>query len=241
MDIQWDSNKVNAVNLSSPSLAEATAQRILDAIMDSKIKQSDPFPSQYLLCEWFGVSRTVVREATQILVSKGILDVKHGKRITIRPPSHEQIAESLSLAFRRGGVNVFDVLELRKVLESEVASLAALSADEQDLRVMKECLTYMQQHYNEEAGYVDADVEFHNAIFAAAKQPAFTLVLKSVSDYLHDSRKLSYRGEETTKRAIRAHEQIYEAIQSRDPAAAKIAMRKHLEETEEDLRESMKG
>lgn len=239
MSIEFDGSKLNARRLSAGSLAETTAQHMMDAIIGNKISPDEPFPSQSQLCESFGVSRTVIREATQILVSKGILDVQHGKRITIRPPSHEQIAESVSLAFRRSNVSVFDVLELRKILEVEAAALAAQRAEDDDLKRMGEALQEMERFYGEKKGYVDADVEFHRAIFAAARQPALDLVLSSLSDYLFRSRELSFQGPQNLKRVLNAHQLVYRAIADKDAAAARDAMRRHLEETEEDLKHTM--
>lgn len=220
------------------SLSEKIAQSILDAIISGKIRQQDPFPSQYQLGQLFGVSRTVIREATQILVSKGILEVKHGKRITILPPSHDQITESVSLAFLRKNISLIEVLELRKVLEVEIVAFAALKAEESDIESLKLHIETMKEHLTEEIGYVDADVVFHKAIFMAAKKPAFELVLNSLNDYLFESRRKSYRGPLNTMRAVDSHQQILEAIEERDPEKAQAAMRKHLENTLEDLMNS---
>lgn len=239
MEMEEESGKLNAQQLSAASLTERTSQLILDAIVEGKIKVDEPFPSQYQLTEWFGVSRTVIREATQMLVSKGILNVKHGKRITIRPPSHEQVTESLSLAFRRGGVSAFEVLELRKVLEVECAGLAAVRATEKDLDDMRRKLEEMENHLLEEKGYVKADVEFHEAICIASRQPAFELVLRSLTDYLMEIRKISFQGEQKTKQAAEAHRSIFVAIQERDEEKARRVMRIHLEETEENLKSSL--
>jgi GntR family transcriptional repressor for pyruvate dehydrogenase complex len=191
------------------------------------------------LSKWFNVSRTVIREATQILVSKGILDVKHGKRMMIRPPSHELISESVSLTFKRKHISPLDVLELRKVLETEAAALAAERADEKDLEGMEQCLNLMRDHVQEEIGYVEADVRFHTAIFTSARQPAFELVLRSLNDYLEDSRKLSYQGDQATMRALEAHKKIFQAIRNKDSQGARAAMQEHLLQTEHDLRHAI--
>ncbi|WP_127582014.1 FadR/GntR family transcriptional regulator [Paenibacillus koleovorans] len=223
--------------LHAASLAEQTAQRILTAICDGKLREEQPFPSQYQLGEWFGVSRTVIREATQLLVSKGVLDVKHGKRIVIKPPSHEPISESLGLAFRRKGVSVQQVLELRRPVEAEAAALAAQFAETSDLERMEQTIVEMEANLDKEKGYVDADVAFHNALFRATKQPAFELLLMSLNEYMTESRRLSYRGPEPTKRALEAHKRILHAVCNKDKEAARQAMLEHLGETERDLRE----
>lgn len=227
--------------LHTSSLADKTAQLILDAIVEGRLRPDQPFPSQYQLCESFGVSRTVVREATQILVSKGILDVKHGKRITIRPATHEQISQSLALTFRRRGVTPLDVLELRKAIEVEAAGMAAERATEEDIAIMEETISRMSGNLDSEKGYVEADVDFHSALFAAAKQPAFELLLVSLNEFLIESRKRSYRGRGPTERALHAHRHILDAILGRDVEAAKQEMRRHLEETESDLKREEAG
>jgi GntR family transcriptional repressor for pyruvate dehydrogenase complex len=229
---------ISPPKISASSMSETVAQYIIDAICSGQISESDQFPSQYELAEKFSVSRTVIREATQILVSKGMLEVHHGKRIVIRPPSYDQISESVSLAFKRSNISIFDVLELRKVLEVEVVAHAALRRSTDNIIKLKQLLQFMEEHINEEIGYVDADVEFHRAIFDAANQPAFNLVINSIHDYLTDSRKSSYRGLENTRRALRAHESILQAIERQDSQGAREAMLRHLEETEEDLRQS---
>ncbi|KIL40439.1 hypothetical protein SD70_13575 [Gordoniibacillus kamchatkensis] len=228
----------NTYFLKAASLAEQTAHHILDAICEGRLRQDQPFPSQGKLCEWLGVSRTVIREATQILASKGVLDVKHGKRIVIRPPSHEQITESVALTFRRKGVSVLDVLELRKAIEVEAAALAAERADAEDAKKMEQAIVHMENHLEDETGYVNADVAFHAALFAAARQPAFEMVLASLNEYMVESRKLSYRGIGPTRLALEAHKNILQAIANKDRKGAREAMRLHLEETERNLRDS---
>lgn len=229
-------SNLDAANVTSPSLAEVTVQRILHWICEGKLQESQLFPSQSQLAEWFGVSRTVIREATQVLISKGVLNVQHGKRTVIRPPSYEHISESVNLTFRRKGISVLDVLELRKVIEVEAAALAAERAAAEDTKAMSEAIHHMERNIEHETGYVDADVAFHNALFKASRQPAFELVLFSLNDYLITSRKISYQGLIRTKRALEEHKIILQYIIDRDSENARLAMRKHLDETEKDFK-----
>ena len=108
-------------------LSDRVAKQLEELILTEVLQAEERLPAERELAEMFGVSRTVVREATQNLSARGLLDVKSGNGVFVSAPSTEAVAQSLGLLLRlRGGdFLVEDLHDVRRVLEIAIAERAA--------------------------------------------------------------------------------------------------------------------
>jgi GntR family transcriptional repressor for pyruvate dehydrogenase complex len=131
---------------------------------------------------------------------------------------------------------LWELMEMRKALEVEVAGLAAERSTTNDIAIMRVVLDRMRENINSPEGYVDADVEFHNLLARSARNRVFLMMMEPIIDLLLASRRLTGSKEANAKRALRAHEAILKKVEAKDVEGARIEMRKHMMTTEHDMR-----
>jgi GntR family transcriptional repressor for pyruvate dehydrogenase complex len=220
-------------------LHERVVEAITGRILSGDLKPGSVLPTEPELCELFGVSRTVIRDAMKMLQGRGLVEVMQGRGTMVSTKIAEFSSDILGMALQQRQTTLVELLEVRRILEVEIAGLAAERATEADLRKMGQALDLMRSHPGEAPGYVDADLAFHDALTRAAHNMVMDLILRPVTQLLRHSREISFRGPERVRNAIAAHETILQAVATRDRGAAREAMQRHLDETATDLREAL--
>ena len=91
------------------TMAEQMADRIKELILSGELQANEVLPTEPELCEQFGVSRAVVRDATRILMALGLVDVKHGAGVFVTDSQSPAFGEALLLALQRSEASAWDV------------------------------------------------------------------------------------------------------------------------------------
>lgn len=215
------------------SLSLHVADQLESLITQGKVAVGQKLPTENSLCESFGVSRTVIREAITHLKSLGLVETRRGVGTTVLRSS----AVEARPAERINPTTVEDilhVLELRLTLEPAAAELAALRHDEQDRQRLEEKhAAFIKAHEEKSQARVE-DFEFHLAIARATHNPIFDQFYQQLSQSVIPRAKLlSIEINPTTsdrylERVGKEHAYVLEAILSRDPEAARETMFQHL-------------
>jgi len=116
------------------TLAEQMAANIQEMIVSEVLPQGSNLPTEPDLAEQFGVSRAVVRDATRILMARGLVQVLHGRGVFVTQVDNFAFGEALMLVLKRSGASAWDVGEFEQILLPEIASLAAIKATNADLQ-----------------------------------------------------------------------------------------------------------
>lgn len=103
-----------------PNRSNTVAQSLRQQIFAGDLKPGDKLPTEAVLCEQYGVSRTTLREAIQMLRTHGLLDVTPGRGSFIRSPDIHQIMEDITLVFRTGRILPEEVKTLRLLLQKDI-------------------------------------------------------------------------------------------------------------------------
>ncbi|MFW3614849.1 FadR/GntR family transcriptional regulator [Billgrantia antri] len=215
------------------SLPDHVADTLEALILEGKISVGEKLPTEARLCDSFGVSRTVIREAVTHLKSLGLVETRRGVGTTVlRSTAIEaRPAERISPTTID---DILHVLELRLSLEPAAAELAALRHDVEDRRNLEaRHAAFIKAHAEKSQARVE-DYEFHYAIFQAAKNPFFLQLYSQLSQSMIPRAKLSAvdinraAAERYIGRVKEEHGYILEAILSRDEAAARETMYQHL-------------
>jgi len=191
-----------------------------------------------LQVEW-GVSRSVVREAMKMLASRGLLSIQQGRGTFVSESTETPLRDQLAITLQRssgGETNWADLLEVRHVLEVEVAGRAAGRARTADLDEMRAAVAEMRSHPDQPKGYVDADLRFHRALAEATGNPLWIALLNSLNDLLRQYREEGFRGKDSALHAADQHEQILQAVEHDDSTAARQAMQRHLQRSQQDIK-----
>ena len=132
------------------TMAEQMAEAVQESILSGDLEGGAALPTEPELAEQFGVSRAVVRDATRILMARGLVEVVHGRGVFVTQPHNEAFGEALLLALRRVGATAWDVEQFEQTILPEVAALAATSASDEEIaqirRLSEEYLKIVADH-----------------------------------------------------------------------------------------------
>ena len=216
-------------------LYEQIVRQIEESILSGALKPGDQLPAERDLAQQFGVSRTAVREAVKCLREKGLLEAFSGKGTFVTNSTSQAIRKSLDLLTRIGQPEgLTHLVELRQILEPEIAALAATRMDDQLLTAMREAVATMDNNLQEPDAYIEADLDFHLAMAEAAGNPLVLSLLDSIVGLLREQRLRIFHVDGGPEHGQFHHKRILEAIERRSPEAARELMRAHLLQVHED-------
>jgi GntR family transcriptional repressor for pyruvate dehydrogenase complex len=216
-------------------LYEQIVQQIEESILGGALKPGDQLPPERGLAQQFGVSRTAVREAVKCLREKGLLEAFSGKGTFVTNSTSQAIRQSLDLMTRIGQPKGFmHLVDLRQILEPEIAALAATRMDDQLLCDMREAVFTMDIHLHDADAFIEADLDFHLALAKAADNPLVLSLLDSIIGLLREQRLRIFRVDGGPERGQFHHKRILEAVERRSPEAAREHMRAHLWQVHKD-------
>jgi len=222
-------------------LHERVVQQLTQLITSGTLPPGTSLPTEPELARQFGVSRTVIREAVRVLAAKRLVTVRHGSGMWIQPPEQWDYLDPLvlfeSLRAGQGREVLQEILELRRILETNAAELAALRRDEHDQQTLTELITAMRQALDNAAQYIELDLAFHEAIMQAAHNRLLREARRPLVAVLRHGWQLTSQIPNRGRLSHRGHEDVYAAIMAGDPVAAREAMSRHLERFETDVRE----
>lgn len=216
------------------SISEQIVREIKQAIAKGILKPGDKLPNERQLAEDYGVSRIPVREALRILTYVGILETKHGGGTYVNEENIDFLNEPLSTLLISGKKSVIEMLELRIILETEAARLAALNANEQikeDIKVAKEEveaeLKLLQKGVNR--NFREKDKLFHQLVARASQNTIFEKFINSIGETLIIHQDYNILEQDSLEKIKVFHNGVYEGIRDNDPIKASTMMREHLE------------
>jgi GntR family transcriptional repressor for pyruvate dehydrogenase complex len=213
-------------------------RQLTTLIEGGALQPGDQLPSERELSEELQVSRGTVREAVQFLQTLGLIEIRHGAGTFVRLATDPVgLREEWREWTIRHAERIHDLLEIRKGLESFAAELAAERAGEEDLAAMEEALEQMQPAVDspDVAALIQADVAFHQALCAAARNAALSEFADALGEQLVRERGTIWNLPGRPARSLVEHRAICDAVREGDPARARQAVLDHLVSVERDL------
>jgi GntR family transcriptional repressor for pyruvate dehydrogenase complex len=228
--------------IASSRLYEKIVEQIEKSILDGAINPGDQLPPERELAQRFGVSRTAVREAVKALAEKGLVEVLPGRGTFVTNSRSQAIRQSLDRMIRISQLDgVEHLVEVRAILEPEIAARAAAHADEKDLAAMQEAIAAMDQAGQDADAYIEADLDFHLALAEAADNPLILALIDSIVVLLRQHRVRMFFVHGGPERGQQHHKRILDAVARHDADAARIAMKAHLQQVNEDSHKLLAG
>jgi GntR family transcriptional regulator, transcriptional repressor for pyruvate dehydrogenase complex len=213
-------------------LSDEILYRLKELIKTGKYGYGDKLPVEKQLAEIFGVSRTTVREALAVLEAEGWVTTKRGNGSYVKRVHNQDPVEPITTLLGGKNTDILELMEIRKVLEREVAMLAALRATPEDLVAINAAYQAMVDAISQGQDTADTDYAIHYAIAKAAKNDTILTIISSLRDLYdkviktnrgHWAKPLSY------ELILSEHKAIIQAIEKRQGTAARKAMDNHLE------------
>jgi GntR family transcriptional repressor for pyruvate dehydrogenase complex len=216
-------------------LYEQIVRQIEDSILKGDLKGGEQLPAERDLAQQFGVSRTAVREAMKTLREKGLVEAYAGRGTFVTNETSRSMRHTLDRMMRSGpSESAGHLVEVREILEPEIAALAAKRADEEARCAMRESITVMEASRLDPEGFIEGDLDFHLALAEAAGNPLILSLIDSIVGLLREQRLRTYHIDGGPERGQYHHKRILEAIERRDPLSAREAMFAHLRQVRED-------
>lgn len=218
--------------VSRKAIYEDIVLQIRTMIERGELQPGDRLPPERRLAEMFSVSRNTVREAIKALAEKDVLESRQGAGTFVREADADDFATTFAGAILRNQPGLRDIFEVRKLIEPEIAALAARNASPSDVTWLENVL-----HEQEEAFKVGQfggtlDQMFHEILAEASGNKVLRAVVAALHDDLHESRGVGLQSKDRQEASLKAHRAIVEAVKDGRVMQAEKAMREHLEEVE---------
>ncbi|MFY0692475.1 MAG: FCD domain-containing protein [Paracoccaceae bacterium] len=234
--------KIHAEKLSS-----SVVNQIELLILRGVLRPGDRLPSERELADRLGVSRPSLREAVSELQDRGLLKARAGAGIFVAEMIGAAFSDSLLDLFARHDEAVFDYIDFRRDMEGLAAERAAVRGSDTDLKVVdtifqKMVAAHSKRDPSEEA---QLDAEFHLAIIEASHNVVMLHMMRAMFQMLREgvfyNRKVMFQQRLTRDDLLNQHRAINDALQARDPVAARAMVAAHLDYVEQSLSDQQRA
>lgn len=212
-------------------LYEDVLEQLQEYLIREKIESGQKLPPERELAKIFNVNRVSVREAMTVLEASGLVERKN-RGGTFSTGAASFAATSLLQVIAKNKHLIKEPMQVRRVIEPQLARLAALNINDDLMKDLNNNLQQQEERLIEGLDIIDLDREFHYCIAKATDNAIFIGVIEALHDSLEGTRVKSLRFKEGGWKSFRGHKAIYAALEAHDPNKAEEAMTNHLKQVE---------
>ena len=218
------------LSLHRDRLYKQIADQIQGLIVARSLQPGDKLPSERELAEQLGISRTVVREAIRTLSVRGLVKVKPGCGTYVQAFSPEAAMASIELLLKLKHTpeSLGNLYEIRRMVEIEIAGLAAERATDEDCAALEAALGGMVANTEDPKAFTDHDLAFHAALATATQNDLFSALLSPISNLWLDVILISYHAPGAAAEGVEYHREILDSIKQRHRERARRVMQAHI-------------
>lgn len=207
---------------------KAAMDQIRSAIESGHWPPGTRLPAERELAEQLDIGRSSVREALRALEVMGMVEIRPGQGAYVRANSNHSQPIELLQSMLQEDIHVVEMLEMRELLEPQIACLAAQSATEQDIASMAGILERMESSLAIGETAVEENIEFHLAMTKAAGNHVLLHFHSLIFELSRDSIERFFGVPGRAEESLQGHREILEAIKERNPQLAQKEMLDHL-------------
>ena len=221
--------------INSEKLSKSVVRQVEQLILRGILRPGERLPSERELAEKLAVSRPSLREALSELQASGLLTSRAGAGIFVAEVLGSAFSPALMRLFGTHDEAVYDYLAFRKDLEGLAAERAARVGSNTDLKVINAIYFKMEAAQSKRSSDEEArlDAQFHMSICEAGHNVVMLHMMRSMYELLQAgvfyNRQATFRQRSGRSELLGQHRAINEALQARDPEAAKVAVHNHLD------------
>lgn len=217
--------------VSRTKLTASVFEQLLSYVVSGDWKAGDRIPPERDLCQQLGIARTSLREALKAMELVGMLDSRVGDGTFVCPRS-EFLSRPLLWAFTGSDHDELqEIMEARTIIEENLAGLAAERGTDDQIKQIGNAVQMMRDSIARGDSSLDADMAFHIAVSTAAQNGVLLNAVQLLRNLMRQWIHYKLLIPDVPEVVLKRHIAIYKAIAARKPAAARTAMRQHLEET----------
>ena len=217
----------------SARLGVGVVHDLVSAIVTQEVRPGDLLPTESVLCDHFGVSRTVIRESVKRLEEKGLVRVTQGRGTEITDPSEWNVLDRVVLgAFVENDATLGildEIAVIRAQLESVMAATCAEQRTDDDLEALRAALDEMRQTADDAQAFAQADVDFHALVMRISGHRLTEGIARTLTRRARDNARFyGDPGPEAPAQTLREHEAILQAVDDGDAQQAARLMAEHI-------------
>jgi GntR family transcriptional repressor for pyruvate dehydrogenase complex len=211
-------------------------EQIKALIKEGDLNPGDALPPERELVKLFSVSRASLREALNSLAGMGFLEMSQKQRTVVKSLAAGRMTEPLHLLIKDDIQTVFELIEVRKAIETWNAYHAAKRANADDIARLERSIESMKTKIEQRISVVEDDANFHLAMAEATHNKIQTHLMFSIYDLLKESLGGYYELIDMQD-IFDQHSKVVEAVKMRDPDLASKRMLEHLDYVEGRVKE----
>lgn len=222
-----------AIKQNNGLLSSQIAEKIVEYINNSELKENNRLPNEETLAKMLNVSRSTVREAIKLLVSLNVLYVVrgHGTYISEKPGI---VSDPFGFSFVRDKRKLaFDLMEMRMIIEPKIADFAARRATESDIIQLEMLAKEVETQILAGNNHAQKDIELHVMISKCSKNDVVSTIIPILNQSVQLFVKITK--ESLLQPTIDGHRKIVEAIKNHHPEVASATMKHHLQINKDEL------
>jgi GntR family transcriptional regulator, transcriptional repressor for pyruvate dehydrogenase complex len=225
---------------SRKSLPEVVVNLLLERIIGGHYEADAALPTETQISEELSVSRLTVREAIKTLRAGNVVRIARGVGTFVNPPSDWTSIESLialSVSHVDSLKSAKDLVEVRRIVETGAATLAATNRTSADLVELERSILEMEEAFvsNDVSAFVEADSNFHNLILHSSKNIFIPMLFEPIKKYLLAGKLITSSDRAGALHGIEGHKEILHALKTADPEGARRAMANHMDRVIKDI------
>ncbi|MDZ7698815.1 MAG: FadR/GntR family transcriptional regulator [Deltaproteobacteria bacterium] len=226
--------------ISARKISDEIIEQFKEMLNKGELKPGDELPSERDLAEMIGVSRPPLREALNALQTMGFIEIRPRRKIVVRSIVEKFLGDPVSILIAEDMEKLFELLEIRRAMESWVAYNAAKRASRENIRKIEKIIEKDQGNLKLKRDDAKTDADFHVSIAQATENTICSHLMASCYHILWNtqmvSRETLFKKAGNRDQIAQQHVNIFEAIQARDPEKAAREARRHISFVAEELR-----
>jgi GntR family transcriptional repressor for pyruvate dehydrogenase complex len=216
-------------------VSDEIIEQIKNLILEGKLRPGDQLPSETKMASQMKVGRSTIREALKVLIHLGFIERKN--KVTVISDRIKGKLSPHDLVERfKNQRNILEMIEFRKIVEPNMASLAAIRSDTTDVSLLQRDVSAMTESIDEPEVFLKHDHHFHLHIAQGAKNQILIEVIQGIQHILEKTQGHIIRKSTTiSPRSLEFHRNIFNAIKKSKPEVARKQMYEHLLDIEREV------
>lgn len=221
-------NKLKFEPLHPISLVDLIVHHIEELMLKGELTPGERLPPERDLAALLQVSRTSVRQAMAILKARGLVSIRAGSGAYAQAESTSLLVTPLAQSLSSLKERVLEPMEVRQLLEPQIARLAAERAVDEDIHSLEALLDAQKACMAEGRSFVDEDIAFHRQIAASTYNGVLIKLVDNSLLMLRDSREISLSTMNGAQTSWKGHVAVLKAIKNHDLNRAYESMDQHI-------------
>lgn len=218
-------------------ISELVVTHIRELVRAGHLSPGEKLPPERELAQRFGVSRPAVREALRGLSILGVLEIRHGGGVYVSSLEASALLEPLDFFISLSASHVSELFDARISLEPVTAARAAERLSDADIATLRNLVAAQIAEPGNAELFHDTDVEFHKILMDGAENIFLSRFGKMLQLMGDQNRRLFQKRKSVRLQSIADHQAILAAVELRDPEKTLLAMRQHMVNVRNALRE----